>query len=70
MEIKYQRHSKKSKKALSTWVKIAADFNNGISASKIAPRYTNPETGKPYSRSHIYYILRKLREMPDSEKQA
>lgn len=62
MEIKYQRHSQKSKKARSTWVRIAAEFNSGIPASKIAPRFTNPETKKPYSRSHVYYILRKLRE--------
>lgn len=63
MEIKYQNHEQKTKRALATWVKIAEDFNNGVPAAKIAPRYTNPTTGKAYSRSHVYYILRKLREV-------
>lgn len=64
MEIKYHNHTKRKKEAMDLWLRVATDYNNGLSATKIAKRYTNPKTGKPYTREHIYFILRKLSESP------
>jgi len=60
MDIKYNGHSRRKKEAMDFWLRVAADNNNGIPAEKIAKRYTNPKTQKPYTREHIYFILRKL----------
>ena len=75
MEIKYQGHKNRKEKAIEIWRKIARDFNgdpaNGIKpvpADKLRLRYTNPKTGKSFSRSHIYYVLRKLQEIDEAEK--
>lgn len=60
MYIQYHRHTKRSKKALDLWLRIATDYNNGIPAKDIARRYTNPITKKPYTREHIYWVLKQL----------
>lgn len=62
MEIKYQYQEKRKQKAMAFWLKVAEEFNSGIPAQKIAKRYTNPLTGKPYSASNIYYILNQLKK--------
>lgn len=64
MEIKYQKHTMRKKQARDFWIRVATDFNGGIPASKIAKRYTNPKTGKPYTREHIYYILKQVKTIP------
>lgn len=61
MEIKYQKHNKRKQKAVSFWLQVAADYNNGMTAQQIAQKYTNPLTQRPYTRQHVYLILRKVR---------
>lgn len=45
---------------MSLWLKMVNDFNNDIPAKKIAQRYTNPITKKPYTREHVYWVLKKF----------
>lgn len=61
MEITYQGHKKRSQRAHDLWLRIATDFNAGMSAKDIASRYTNPITKRPYTREHIYLVLRKIK---------
>jgi hypothetical protein len=49
---------------MELWLRVATDFNGGMRAKDIAKRYTNPKTGKPYTREHIYWILNKLKTEP------
>ena len=44
-------------------MQVAADFNAGIPAAEIANRYRNPMTGQNYSRTHIYWILKKVKQL-------
>lgn len=62
-EIKYQKHTKKTEKALEFWRQVVADYNSGMRAVDIADRYVNPNTGLNYTREHIYYILRRMRTL-------
>lgn len=64
MEIKYQKHDQRKKQAKDFWLRVATDYNGGLSASKIAKRYTNPRTGKPYTREHVYFILKRIKNTP------
>lgn len=60
MDIKYQGHERRKRRAMDLWLRVATDFNAGMPAKDIAKRYTNPKTGKTYTREHIYWILKKL----------
>jgi len=55
MEIKYRGHKDRTEKARELWLRVATDYNGGMSAEEIAKRY-----GK--SRIWVYFALRKLRE--------
>jgi hypothetical protein len=44
------------------WLKVAADYNAGMTAKDIAVKYLNPATKKTYTREHIYWILKKLQK--------
>jgi hypothetical protein len=63
IQINYQGHEKRTKKAQKLWQSILAEYNSGVPAEKIRTRYINPKTGKHYSRSHIYWALRRLKEV-------
>lgn len=43
------------------------DWNEGKTAQYIADHYKNPRTGKPYGISHVFWVLRKLKEMRATE---
>jgi len=62
MEIKYQKHSKRLQKATDFWLKVAAEYNAGLTAKDIAEKYVNPVSGRHYTREHIYWILKKLQK--------
>jgi len=64
MEIKYQGHEQRKRKASDLWLRVGTDYNGGMPAREIAKRYTNPKTGKHYTREHIYWILNKLKTEP------
>jgi len=44
------------------WLKVVEMYNDNISPTVIASKFTNPRTGKPYSRQHIHAIIKKIRE--------
>ena len=60
MEITYQKHSKRKKKAIEFWLKVAKEYNDGLTAEVIAKKYTNPLTRRNYTRAHIYWILDRI----------
>lgn len=64
MQIKYRGQEKRRERARQLWLNIATDYNSGMDVETIRKRYKNKRTGKPYDRTHIYYILRKLRNTP------
>lgn len=64
MKIKYRGHQKRKEEARDLWIRIATDFNSGMTPKEIAERYTNKNTGKPYHVNHIYYILRQIDSNP------
>lgn len=64
MNIKYRGHQKRTEEAKEFWLRVATDFNGGMSVPDIAKRYINKRTGKNYHPKHIYYILRQLRKEP------
>lgn len=53
--------SNRAKTAKSLWLRVATDLAAGLSISEVSERYINPLTGKPYSHSHIYWIIRQLK---------
>lgn len=59
--ITYHGYKRRTERAKAFWLQVAADYNAGISAKEIAARYINPDTGRQYTREHIYLILRKFR---------
>lgn len=64
MEIINQRKAyleNRKRQTRKFWVKVVNDYNSGISAADIAAKYTNPRTGKSYSRQHIHMIIRFMR---------
>jgi hypothetical protein len=61
MEIKMQGHSRVSKKAAEFWFSVLKDYHEGLSAQKIAKKYTNPRTNKAYTRQHIFWILKQIK---------
>ncbi len=63
MDIEYKGHDERKQKAREFWLKVLTDYQSGMTPVDIAGRNLNPKTGKKYSREHIYYILRRLRNM-------
>jgi hypothetical protein len=61
MEMELHGHEKRLKKAKDFWLRVATDLNAGMLPADIAKRYTNPITKKPYTREHIYWIIRQLK---------
>ena len=51
-------------RAREFWMRVATDLNAGMTPAKIAQRYINPNTGKHYTREHIYWVINVLRKMP------
>lgn len=65
MKVKYQKHEKRKNRARAFWRQVVKEFNGGKSAQLIAQSYVNPKTGMHYTRSHIYWILKVMAEMPE-----
>lgn len=63
MKIEYQKYKIRKKRAVDFWLKVAADYNSGISATDISKKYINPVTNKHYTREHIYWILKKINKI-------
>lgn len=54
MEVVYQKHSLRRKKAMKVWEKVYKDFHKNKSADDIAKKYNR-------TRSWVYWILRKYK---------
>lgn len=67
MKVQYQGHKRRTEHAMELWVKVATDYNAGMSPEQIRHRYTNPKTGKAYSRGYIYWVLKKVKTIPVTE---
>lgn len=66
MDIKYHQHSLRKERAKDVWMKIAEEYNTGkYTAGQIAKHYTNPQTGKPYSRGYVYWVLKQVEALED-----
>jgi hypothetical protein len=66
MEIKYYRKEyleRRKATAQSFWDEVVRLFNSGKSAKDIAAMFKNPTTGKNYTREHIYWILKQMRNL-------
>lgn len=54
------RTSLRKKTATDFWLRVATDYNGGLSPQEIASRYINPQTGKNYTMKHIYWVIKQL----------
>ena len=63
VKVIYQNHNKRKNRAQAFWRQVVKEFNGGRSAQTIADNYINPATGKNYTRAHIYWILKQMREV-------
>lgn len=54
--------SKRRKATSEFWLRVATDLNAGMTPDEIAGRYINPKTEKPYTREHIYWVIRQLKK--------
>lgn len=52
--------SKRRRETDDFWLNVATDINAGFTPDEIKERYTNPKTGKPYTREHIYWVIREI----------
>lgn len=53
----------KRKQAFSDFMlRVATDINGEFTPEDIAKRYINPKTNKPYTREHIYWVIRQINE--------
>lgn len=45
------------------WSRIATDLNAGLTPRQIyeSNKYMNPRTGKPYTREHLYWVAKQVR---------
>lgn len=54
------RNTKRKKEASDFWLRVATDYNAGMTPEDIAGRYKNPKTHKNYTVKHIYWVIRQL----------
>lgn len=64
MEIKLRGHKKQTDRAIELWLRIATDLNAGLDPVQVADKYINPNTGKKYTRQHIYWVIKQLKTRP------
>jgi hypothetical protein len=58
MKVEKPKETIREKRIKQFWMQVIQDYNAGIPVPIIAKRYRNPQTGKHYHRTHIYWILR------------
>jgi hypothetical protein len=59
MKINYHGHAKRTEKTIDTCIRIATDYNAGMTVAEIQKRYISPKTKKNYTRAAIYKMLKK-----------
>jgi len=64
MIIKYRGQAYRTERAIKEWLEIADKYNNQhIPVIEIAQQYKNKRTGKPYTLSYIYWILKRVQTL-------
>jgi hypothetical protein len=64
MIIKYRGQAYRTERAIKEWLEIADKYNNKkIPVKDIANQYKNRITGKPYTISYIYWILKRVQTL-------
>ena len=69
MSIPKEFYDQRKKEAISVWIKMLELSRAGVKPRDIAQRFTNSQTGKPYTREHVYFVLRKIKTMTIKEIQ-
>ena len=59
MKIKYHFQKLRKQRTRDVWMRIATDYNAGMTVEEIRKRYKKPD-GKMYARGSIYLILKKV----------
>lgn len=71
MEINLNRtqinNKRKEEESMKLYLQWYEDYKNGMDTTQIAARYINPATGKPYTRTMIYFGFKQLRKKADFE---
>lgn len=63
MKVERRNHSMRTQAAIERWLEVAKDYKDKVPTDVIRNKYRNKRTGKPMSRSHLYYILDRLEEL-------
>lgn len=53
-------NANKRKRVLPTWRKIVKELKAGKKVSEVRAKHINPQTQKPYSRKHIWWITKQV----------
>lgn len=69
MSIPKEFYDQRKKEAINVWVKMLTLSRAGVKPRDIARRFINEQTGKPYTREHVYLVLRKMKTMTIEEIQ-
>lgn len=63
MEIKYHNHEIRNQKAKIVWLRMAEEYNRGDDPNEIIKRHINPKTKRPYTRAHLYWVLKQVQKL-------
>ena len=69
MSIPKEFYDQRKKEAINIWIKMLTLSQSGVKPRDIAERFVNEQTGKPYTREHVYLVLRKMRTLTLAEIQ-
>lgn len=47
-------------KAKQVWLQMVEEYNRGDDPNEIMKRHINPKTKKPYTRAHLYWVLKQV----------
>lgn len=61
MDIKLNGRELQTEKAKPRWLKWYKEHQEGMTIDEIASKSKNPVTGKPYSRSGVYFGINRLK---------
>jgi hypothetical protein len=69
MSIPKEFYDQRKKEAIGVWVKMFTLWKSGVKPRDIARRFVNEQTGQPYTREHVYLVLRTMKSLPIKELQ-
>lgn len=69
MAIPKSFYQQRKQEAINVWVKMFTLWKGGMTPRDIAKKFINEQTGKPYTREHVYHVLKVMKEKPAEELQ-